>query len=199
MSVFYVMNLKVLRLAGFFGIVAPLFGLIIIGISVWLSPWFSWTGNALSDIGGAAGFESTLFNSGLAMTAALMMMFSTGLFEMTKGDRIGQVGSAIHLFSTGLLIGIGILNITIQPWHNYVSIGFFVTLPLSAIVIGYFCFKKKLRFYTLIGWGAAALAMGIWLLSWDAVAIPEMLSVSYIAIWQIFLAHWMYTREKDES
>lgn len=192
------MNLKVLRMAGFFGIVAPLFGLLIIGSSIWLSPWFSWTGNALSDLGGTDGFESTVFNSGLAMTAALMLMFSTGLFEMTKGDIIGQVGSGVHLLASALLLGIGLVNITVEPWHNYVSIGFFVAFPLSAVIIGYFCFRKRMRFYTLLAWGTAVLATVIWFLPWGSIAIPEALSVSYLAVWQVLLAYWMYSRKEDK-
>jgi hypothetical membrane protein len=191
------MNLKVLRLAGFFGIVMPLFGLLIIGMSIWLSPWFSWTGNALSDLGGAEGFEAIVFNSGLAMTAALMMMFSTGLFEMTKRDLIGQIGSGVHLLSALLLLAIGLVNINIEPWHNYVSVGFFIALPLSALIIGYFCFRKKMKFYTLLAWGTAVLAAVIWLLPWSAMAIPEALSVSYLGVWQLILAYWMYTRKED--
>ena len=191
------MNLKILRLAGFFGIVAPLFGLLLIGMSLWLSPWFSWTGNALSDLG-AEGFEAAVFNSGLAMTAALMMMFSTGLFEMTKGNIIGQVGSGVNLLAAGLLLSIGVINVTIEPWHNYVSIGFFVALPLSAVVIGYFCLRKKMRFYTLLSWGTAVLAAVIWFLPWGSLAIPEALSVSYMAVWQVLLAYWMYSRKEDK-
>jgi hypothetical membrane protein len=191
------MNLKALRLTGFFGIVAPLFGFMIIAMSIWLSPWFSWTGNALSDLG-AEGFESVVFNSGLAMTAALLMMFSAGLLEMTKGDIIGQIGGAIHLLSAGLLIGIGVLNITIEPWHYYVSIGFFAAMPLSAAFIGLFCYRKKMRFYSLIAWGSATLAVVIWLLPWSSVAIPEALSAAYISVWQIIMAHWMYTRKEDK-
>ena len=191
------MNLKALRLTGFFGIISPLFGFMIIAMSIWLSPWFSWTGNALSDLG-AEGLESVVFNSGLAMTAALLMMFSAGLLEMTKGDIIGQVGGAIHLLSAGLLIGIGVLNITIEPWHYYVSVGFFTAMPLSALFIGLFCYRKNMRFYTLIAWGSATLAVVIWLLPWSSVAIPEALSVAYISIWQIIIAHWMYTRKEDK-
>jgi hypothetical membrane protein len=192
------MNLKVLRLAGFFGIFAPLFGLLIIAMSIWLAPWFSWTGNALSDLGGVEGFEAIVFNSGLAMTAALMMMFSTGLFEMTKGDLIGQIGSGFHLLTSLLLLAIGLVNITIEPWHLYVSVGFFVAFPLSAVIIGLFCFRKKMKFYTLLAWGTAILAAIIWFLPWGAMAIPEALSVIYLGVWQLILAYWMYTRKEDK-
>ena len=191
------MNLKILRLTGFFGIAAPLFGLLIIASSIWLAPWFSWTNNALSDLG-AEGVESVIFNGGLAMTAALMMMFSAGLLEMTKGDIMGQIGGGLHLAASLLLLGIGLANINVEPYHFYVSVGFFVTLPLSALFIGYFCYRKKMRFYTLLALGTAVLAVVIWLLPWGAVAIPEALSVSFMAVWQMLLAWWMYTRKEDK-
>ena len=192
------MNLKVLRLAGLFGIIAPIFGLLIIVSSIWFSPWFSWTGNALSDLGGTEGFEAILFNSGLAMVGALLMMFSTGLFEMTKEDMIGQVGTTMFLIASILLIAVGVINITIEPWHGYVSLGLFVALPLSVAIIGVFFFRKKMRFYSLLSLGSAVLAAGIWFLPWAAVAIPEALSVVYIGVWAILLGHWMYTRYEDK-
>ncbi len=192
------MNLKVLRLAGLFGIIAPLFGFLIIVSSIWFSPWFSWTGNALSDLGGTEGFEAILFNSGLAMVGALLMMFSTGLFEMTKEDMIGQVGTTMFLIASILLIAVGVINITIEPWHGYVSLGLFVALPLSVAILGVFFFRKKMRFYSLLSLGSAVLAAGIWFLPWAAVAIPEALSVVYIGVWAILLGYWMYTRYEDK-
>jgi len=192
------MNLKVLRLSGFLGIVAPLFGLMIIIMSIWLAPWFSWTYNSLSDLGATDEFVSVVFNSGLAMTAALTMMFSAGLFEMTKGDGVGVVGSVANLISAVFLIAIGVVNESIEPWHNYVSLGFFIMLPVSAVLIGFFLFRHHMRFYTLLSWGAAVLAIVIWVLPWNAVSLPEALSVSYMGIWQILMSYWMYTRREDK-
>lgn len=191
------MNLKILRLAGFFGIIAPLFGLLLIGGSLWLSPWFSWSGNALSDLGGTDGFESIVFNSGLAMVGALMMMFSTGLFEMSKDDRIGQAGSCLYLFTAVLLIAIGFVNVTVEPWHNYLGLVFFFAFPLSALVFGYFCFRRGMRFYALLSWGAAVLSVMIWLFSWGSPAVPEVLSVVDMGVWEILLGYWMYSRKED--
>ena len=191
------MNLKVLRLAGFFGLVAPFFGFGMVFLSIWVSPWFSWTGNALSDLG-AEGFGSILFNMGLPMTAALMMMFGTGLYEMMKGDTVGQIGCGSYLLGCVFLIGIGVANITIEPWHWYMSVGFFVTMPLSVAVIGLFCFRRRMRFYSLLAWGTALLAAGIWFLPWSAVAMPEALSAAYVSVWMVLQGYWMYTRKEDK-
>lgn len=189
------MNVKVLRLAGFFGLAAPAFGFIMIAISILMSPWFSWTANALSDLG-VEGPGSVIINSGLAMTAAIMMMFSTGLIEMTKGRLVGQVGGVLYFVACLFLIGIGIANETIKPYHLWVSVGFFVTLPLSVAVIGFFHFVNGMRFYAILAWGTAFLASGVWFLHWTSAAIPETLSVASLGVWQLLLSWWMWTMEE---
>jgi hypothetical membrane protein len=78
------------------------------------------------------------------------------------------------------------------------SVGFFVTMPLSVAVIGLFCFRKRMRFYSLLAWGTALLAAGIWFLPWSAVAMPEALSAAYVSIWMILQGYWMYTRKEDK-
>ena len=67
------LNVKIMKMAGFFGVVAPVLGFAMIFLAIRASPWFSWTANALSDLG-VSGFGSVIFNSGLAMTGALMMI-----------------------------------------------------------------------------------------------------------------------------
>ena len=191
------MNYRILRLAGFFGILSPLVGFGMVALSISFAPWFSWTGNALSDLG-AEGLESVIFNSGLPMTGALMMMFSTGLFEMSKKNIVGTIGSVLHLLAAFFLVAIGVANINIRPWHLYVSVGFFVTLPLCLITIGVFHYMGKMKFFTLIAWAMALLAGVIWIYPWKAVAIPEALSAAFVSVWQISLGVWMFTRKSGE-
>jgi hypothetical membrane protein len=132
------------------------------------------------------------------MTAALLLMFGAGLFELTKGDIVGQVGSGVNLLSAVLLLTIGFVNVTVEPWHLYVSVGFFVALPLSALLMGYWCYRKGLRLYTLLAWGASILSVVIWLLDWRSPAIPEALSVAYMGVWQMIFGYWMYTRKSEK-
>jgi len=74
------MNVRILRLCGFFGMLTPVVGFIMVFLAISQAPWFSWTLNALSDLG-VDGFEAVLFNSGLPLTGAVMMMFSAGQFN----------------------------------------------------------------------------------------------------------------------
>ena len=192
------MNNRILRLAGLFGILTPPIGFGLVALSISLAPWFSWANNALSDLG-AKGFESVIFNSGLPMTGAVMMMFSTGLFEMSKKNLIGTIGSVLYLLASFFLIGIGVANINIRPWHFYVSVAFFVTLPICLIVLGIFHFLNNMKMYATIAWFMAFLAAVIWAFPWKGVAIPEALSAAFVSVWQVSLAIWMYNREINEK
>jgi len=191
------MNLKVIRLAGFFGMVAPFFGFAMVALSIIFSPWFSFTRNALSDLG-AEGLGSVIFNSGLPMAGAISMMFSTGLFEMAEKSLTGMVGAALHLAASLFLVGIGVANINVEPYHLYVSVGFFVSMPLASAVVGLFNYRNRMRFYALLGWGTTVLAAGVWLLPWSSAALPEALAALFFSVWQILLGYWMYTRPDEK-
>ncbi|MEE9152300.1 MAG: hypothetical protein V3U20_10790, partial [Thermoplasmata archaeon] len=69
-----------LRTAGICGILSPLIAFTCIGLAILYSPWFSWTDNWLSDLGGfpgerpvwsAHGLSSILFNTGLIIAGIL--------------------------------------------------------------------------------------------------------------------------------
>lgn len=188
------MNVKIVRMAGFFGVAAPLVGFTIIDLSIRASPWFSWTGNALSDLG-VAGFGSILFNFGLPMTGAVMMMFSVGLFEFTEGCRVGRLGSLLHLAGALLLCGIGAFPETAGPIHTYVSVAFFVAIPLSLTALTVFMVTHGMRLFAVLTAAAAAAAAGVWLLPWSSAALPEALSALAVGIWQVILGLWMMRRE----
>ena len=63
------------RVYALFGVVGPLVAYISMGVSIVLSPWFSWESNALSDLGHAFRSEvASIFNFGLLLAGFLMMI-----------------------------------------------------------------------------------------------------------------------------
>lgn len=184
------MNVKIMRLAGFFGIFAPLFGFFMVLAAISLSPWFSWYDNALSDLG-VEGFASVLFNSGLAMTGSLMMMFFLGLNELFKGRIVGRVGAFLFLTSALFLISIGIFNETFGSIHFYVSVGFFVSLILSLLILGVSFAIKRMMLFAFLSIAAGVVGAAIWSLSWNGVAIPEAVSSLVAGVWSAALGAWM--------
>jgi hypothetical membrane protein len=192
------MNVRILRLCGFFGMLTPVVGFIMVFLAISQAPWFSWTLNALSDLG-VDGFEAVLFNSGLPLTGAVMMMFSAGLFELTKGSTVGRVGSAVHLASAVLLILIGVINETIEPWHYVVSFAFFASLAVMLTIMGVYHWRTNMRRFAILAWSAAALGVVIWMLPWRGVALPEAISALCVSVWQVSLGYWMYTLKEEKE
>ncbi|MBM3291442.1 DUF998 domain-containing protein [Candidatus Bathyarchaeota archaeon] len=183
-----------LRSSAIFGFITPIFGFIVIFLAISYAPWFSWTGNALSDLG-TSGTESMIFNYGLMATGLLILGFSRGLFELSEGNRLGRIGTYVHVLGALFLFAIGVLNINIRPWHFFVSVGFFVTFPSAVIIYSVFLYKKGMQSFAYIGWVMGVIALLIWTMRWSSVAIPEAASAGLISIWQINLAYWMWKKE----
>ena len=174
-----------------------MFGFAMIFLAIGTAPWFSWEANALSDLG-VEGFTATLFNGGLTMTAAVMSLFSLGIYEYTKGDRLGLAAFVVNLASAFFLAGIGFFNENVRPHHYIFSVAFFVALPLSMFLMGAYLLRKGTRDLGQLSVAAGAIGCLIWALTWDGVAIPEAVSAGAAGIWSMALGYRM-TRVPDES
>jgi hypothetical membrane protein len=191
-------NARLVRLFGYFGILAPIVGFSVIFLSIRTAPWFSWTGNALSDLG-AEGFTAVLFNNGLTMTAAVMMAFAIGLYELTKEDKVGRIGFRFYLAASIFLLGIGFFPEKAGDVHYYFSVAFFMVLPLSLLFFAFYMFRNGMRSLSLLSAVLGAVAALVWAPSWGAVAIPEVLSALAAGIWSAVLGAWMTRMEGDED
>ena len=178
------MNVRLVRLFGYFGVVAPVLGLTMVLLAISTASWFSWTGNALSDLG-VHGFTALIFNSGLQMTAIIMILFSLSIYELTKGDRIGTLGFVLNLAGAGFLLGIAAFPETAGSIHYQFSFAFFVTLPISLLVLAMYMKRNGMGRLSLFSAAAGAAALLVWTPRWEAVAIPEFLSALAVGLWSI--------------
>jgi hypothetical membrane protein len=157
---------------GFCGLIAPILAFSLIALAISRSPWFSWTGNALSDLG--VGVESALlFNSGLIAAGALIVAFALGLHSSLRGKTLGNAGGIALALAGVALCAIGIFPETSGDIHFYVSVAFFALLVISLWLVGAALMRlgeKKLGFLIVI---AGVLAGLVWVFPWPAVAIPE--------------------------
>jgi len=65
-----------------FGVVGPLVAYFFIGVSIALSPWFSWWSNALSDLGHSVDSNvASLYNFGLLLAGFFIIIYSTKVFK----------------------------------------------------------------------------------------------------------------------
>ncbi|MEM3045576.1 MAG: DUF998 domain-containing protein [Candidatus Bathyarchaeia archaeon] len=172
-----------LKLAGACGLTAAVLVPALILLAVQLSPWFSWTENALSDLG-VRGVAATIFNSALMIGGWLVVIFAFGLGETLRGSKLGRVGAFFLLLDGLSLFAVGLFPESAGLLHFYVSVAFFTLLPVSLLLIGAAPIAKRaegrLGLYAV---GVALFAVIVWLLPWRGKAIPEALASFPAAVW----------------
>jgi len=195
-------NVNWLKISGVCGTIAPIVAFTFILLAILTFPQFSWTGNALSDLGVQEGVTAILFNSGLVIGGILALVFASGLFVLQK-TMMGRIGVFIFVLTALAFMAIGVFSENAEPTHYYVSVMFFVLFPISMFVIGVaflLTAKLKMGFFTFL---AAIVAALIWTIQWTIgfgsnVAIPEALSALSASIWLMVLGFKML-REASQS
>lgn len=181
-----------LKTAGLCGVINPIVVLTLILAAISQSPWFSWTENALSDLG-VDGTVAVLFNSSLIIGGILTIIFAVGLGELLKSRTVGGVGALVLLVDGAALSAIGLFPETTGRLHFYVSVAYFTLLPISLFVIGAALLgdpsERRLGFFVVL---AGVFAASVWMLPWRAVAIPEILSSLAASVWSIVLGVKLY-------
>jgi hypothetical membrane protein len=117
------------EIAAWIGALAPIFALVSIGISIALSPWFSWTQNALSDLGVSK--VAPIFNSGLILTGILTSIFAIALAKAEQEDNIRLVGAIVLLFMGISTVGVGVFTEAFLGMHILFAFSCFGSLILS--------------------------------------------------------------------
>jgi len=177
-----------LKTSGMSGITAPLIAFTLILLAIVYSPSFSWTENALSDLGVQGGVTSVLFNSSLIISGVLAILFATGLFRFHQENLLGRIGAFVLFLGAFALTAIGVFPENVEPIHYYASVTFFALLPTSMLFLGAAFLRTprtKLGFFTFI---AAIVAAVVWAIPFgEGVAIPETLSGVSASAWAIVL------------
>jgi len=178
-------------------VVAPVLGFTCILTAVASYPAFSWTSNALSDLGVAPGLTGLLFNFGLCASGFLGFNFTVfGLFTYFRKSLVGKTGALVFAAAAVALIAIGVFNESFKGTHFAVSVALFVLGPLSmfimtsAFLLGH---QRRMAIFTLLIAIVAALP---WILLFTfryvkGVAIPETVSALAVSAWTITLCYVM--------
>ncbi|MFZ7138193.1 MAG: DUF998 domain-containing protein [archaeon] len=172
-----------------FGIVGPLTAMVFISLSMFLSHWFSWSQNALSDLGHSINSPvAALFNFGLLLTGFFIILYSLTSFRKHAKN------TSYFLLAAGLSLQfIAMFDEVYGSLHTAVSILFFIMLSLSSI--SYFVEKRS----TL-----AAFALIIGVLFWViygldlcafGIAVPETVSSVASAFWVIRSSYLLWTSD----
>jgi hypothetical membrane protein len=173
-----------------FGTLNPVIGVIMVLLSIYLTPEWS-LGDSLFDLG-LSGFGSVLFNSGLLMSGSLAMIYSAGLFEYTKDDIVGQVGSISFLIYSLSISILGISIIDLGFYREYVILLLFIMIPLSTLLLSYFLYKRGLKKFTIFGVFVIIFSLIPWILGGQIDAFKEFIALLPFNFWQIMVGLHMY-------
>ncbi len=206
------------RTAGICGILAPIIGLGCIGLAILYSPWFSWTTNWLSDLGGfpgaepvwaAHGISSILFNAGLIVAGILGIFFAMGLRKSGLLNTIlGNAGTMSLLLTTCALIGVGIFPETTGTPHRFFSVVFFFMISLSLLLIGIAFLKSSERTFggftlALFIFGLISIPLFLTPKPLGSNAVAEMIPIVSISLFSIVfgakLLRQSFKEKEDEK
>ena len=129
-----------IRLGGIAGIASPVIGILMVFLSIYFSPWFVWESNALSDLGveqaGGTQIAIYLFNIGMIIAGSLIALFVVLTRSILPSNRRNKIAYAI-LFIGGINLAlIGIFTENFPIIHRTVATMYFVTTPISLMIIG---------------------------------------------------------------
>jgi len=196
-------SVRLQRLGATAGIASPVLAFACILLAIVSYPKFSWTSNALSDLGVIKGLTGPLFDFGLYASGILGCIFAVfGLFNYIGNSFIGKVGSSFFAGATVMLISIGVFNESFSGTHYAVSVAFFLLSPISLFILtGAFGLAHQARtavFSVAIGVAAAV----PWVLQFAIhyvpnVAIPEAVSGLAVSAWVIALSFGIFKQTKN--
>ncbi|MBN2066125.1 MAG: DUF998 domain-containing protein [Candidatus Thermoplasmatota archaeon] len=166
-------TIAIRMLAGISGVLLPFIALAVLIGTLPYAPWFSWTENAISDLG-IPEYGLLFFNYGLILIGFLLLVFSIGLNLHLKKERVGPT---IFSLSGIYLMGVGIFPL---PSASHVDLAglFFIAFPLGFFVIGVRLFRrpdsmlKRIGFESLVVTAISA-GSSVFLLFFSGIAIPE--------------------------
>jgi hypothetical membrane protein len=171
------------------GFVAPLVAIFFISASIFLSPWFSWGSNALSDLGHSVDSEvAPLFNFGLLLCGFLMILYSFTCF------RKHAKYTSYFLLIAGLALQlVATFDEVYGTLHFLVSVLFFAALGFASIS---YAVEKR----SVLAFAALAISAVSWILYGlgvysAGIAVPETVSSMVAVIWVMLSALRIYFRK----
>jgi hypothetical membrane protein len=187
------------KVSGFSGILAPIIAFAFILSAIAFYSQFSWTDNALSDLGVVSGATAVFFNSGLVISGVLIVLFGLKLPIMFDNRLLGKISAFVFIIDALALIAIGVFPESARPMHYYASVAFFVLLPISMLLITaafLVVARRRMALFTLL---VAVVAVAVWVVQFSVrfvpgVAIPETISALSGSVWSIVLGFKMLKR-----
>lgn len=206
-----------LRLAALCGMVGPPLGLLFMAVAILTTPWFSFTDNALSDLGSWGEPGAVWFNVGVMLAGALSASFvymgirplvrhlndRSSELEGLNGKMVDRPMRIIVLLAsgTGGLFLIGIFTVDDYLFHVIMALLFFLCTPIGIIELGHLLkTMDQIMLGNISIWMGglgllfALLVIGSEMVGENGIVIPELILVIILASWQcpIALRIWRF-------
>lgn len=170
------------------GVASPVVSLGSILLAAALSPTFTWTGSALSDLGAPTAPTAALFNGGLVLGGALALPFAVRLVG-TARNRAESAGAGLFALTALALAGVGLFPLN-TPQHTPVAIAFFLLLSLSLWAYGAGNALTGDRRLGAVTAALGALNLAAWVVYVTAapglgLALPESVGAVVLALWAV--------------
>jgi len=170
------------------GVASPVVSLGSILLATALSPTFTWTGSALSDLGAPTAPTAALFNGGLVLGGALALPFAVRLVGAAR-NRPESVGAGLFALTALALAGVGLFPLT-TPQHTPVAIAFFLLLSLSLWAYGAgnaLAGDRRLGVLTAVlgALNVAAWVVYVTIFPGLGLALPESVGAGVLALWAV--------------
>lgn len=120
------------RFYAWFGVAGPLLVFLSIGISLALSPWFSWETNALSDLGHSSSEVASIFNAGMLLAGFFLVIYALTVFK-----KHAKYSSYCLLASAFFVQLLATFNEAYGSLHYAVALSHFLMLSATSIVYSY--------------------------------------------------------------
>jgi len=202
---------------GLVGIVTPIFGLsamfastLLCGVgcgegtpisppfSAW-NEWesdesFSWSSNALSDLGVSQ--VANVYNCSLILVGILNLIFAIGFVRVYAKSALFYLGGILLILGGGSLSLVGVFTQAYGFLHLYVSLGYFVLFPMAMILVGLAFIRMNMQTKGYLSILAGIIALLVILsaltLQWHTLlglgfAVPEIVEAVVIAVWIVWM------------
>lgn len=179
------------RRAGVASVVVSLGGVL---LATAVSPAFSWTDDALSELGvatTAAGTATTvpLFNGGLIVGALLALAFAQYLWG-TAASTLARTGAGSFAATSVLMGGVGVFPAGTVP-HAPAALGFFLFVSVTLAIAGVAALRAGAGRYAGASLVLAGANVAVWV-AWLAAGGPDRLGVALPEIGgAVILASWV--------
>ena len=183
---------KLIRIAGISGIIASTLPLIVIFASTVLEKSFSWSKNALSDIGVSQ--TAWLFNIALIIGGLLNLLFAFGLRNYFGKTRWLKIGVSLLIVSSISLALVGVFTENYSIIHALVALGYLLLAPVAIICIGQEVKSKKFGKVSLtLGIIALLAIFGLPVITFVVnlqigFAVPEFAESLVLSIWTFWVS-----------